>query len=132
MRRAIAAFLALTMGGNGLAMLAAGAWWYAAVPGVPMTGPFNPHFVKDIGAAYLTAGVGLGWFAWSLTPVARGAAMAGAAFLALHAGIHLVEAALDPMGAAHLARDFAGVILPPILAGLVLWPPKPQPETRHA
>ena len=32
--RLIAAMLALTMGANGLAMLAAGHWWYGAVPGV--------------------------------------------------------------------------------------------------
>ena len=132
MRRLIAALLALTMGANGLVMLAAGALWYSAVPGVPMTGPFNPHFVKDIGAAYLVAGVGLGWLAWSATPTARGAAMAGAAFLALHAGIHLAEAATDPMGGAHLARDFAGVILPAILAVIAVWPAKPRLETRHA
>ena len=48
LRRLIAALLALTMGGNGLVMLAAGRWWYGVVPGVTMTGPFNPHFVKDM------------------------------------------------------------------------------------
>ncbi len=45
MKRALALVLALVMAGNSVAMLVAGPWWYGAVPGVPETGPFNPHFV---------------------------------------------------------------------------------------
>ena len=51
------------MGANGVVMLAAGRWWYGAVAGVPETGPFNPHFVKDIGAAYLVVGAAFAWLA---------------------------------------------------------------------
>lgn len=133
MKRSIAFPLAAAMGANGLVMLVLGPWWYGAVPGVPDTGPFNPHFVKDIGAAYLTAGLGLGWLA--LRPAeaaARGAALAGALFLALHAGIHLVEAIGHPAGLADLARDFPGVILPAILALWVAWPAARQLEVSHA
>ena len=133
MKRAIAVLLAVAMGANGLVMLAAGPWWYGAVPGVPMTGPFNPHFVKDIGAAYLTAGLGLGWLALRPTEaVARGAALAGALFLVLHAGIHLIEAVGNPAGLADLARDFPGVILPAILALWIAWPSHRQLEVSHA
>jgi hypothetical protein len=133
MRRALALLLATAMGGNGLAMLAAGPWWYGAVPGVPETGPFNPHFVKDIGAAYLVAGVGLAWLGLRpLEAAARGAAMAGASFLALHAGIHLAEAIGRPAGLADLARDFPGVILPAMLATWVAWPPARKLEPSHA
>ena len=133
MRRAIAIVLAVAMSGNGLVMLAAGPWWYTAVPGVTETGPFNPHFVKDIGAAYLVAGLGLAWL--GLRPMeaaARGAAMAGAAFLVLHAGIHLVEAIGHPAGLADLTRDFPGVILPAILAAWVAWSPVRKLELSHA
>ena len=49
MRRLIAAVLAIPTGLNGLAMLVAGPLWYQTVPGAPETGPFNPHFVQDIG-----------------------------------------------------------------------------------
>jgi hypothetical protein len=31
---------------------------------VTATGPYNPHFVRDIGAAYLVTGLGAAWFAW--------------------------------------------------------------------
>ena len=140
MKRILAAALGLFAGLNGLVMLAAGPAWYHAVPGVPGTGPFNAHFVKDVGAAYLTSGLAFAWLAVEGSGRARGAAAAGALFLALHAGIHLAEAVGDPMGPAHLARDAGGVLLPAILALWVGWPvrssPKPSPklptETRHA
>ena len=133
MKRAIAVLVAVLMGGNGVAMLVAGAWWYGVVPDVTKTGPFNPHFVKDIGAAYLTAGLGLAWLAARpLEVAARGAAMAGALFLVLHAGIHLVEATGHPGGLGDFARDFPGVILPAILAAWVAWPPSRKLELSHA
>jgi hypothetical protein len=132
MRRAISILLAVTMGGNGLVMLAAGRWWYGAVAGVPQTGPFNPHFVKDIGAAYLVVGAAFAWLAARPAAEARGAATAAAAFLALHAGIHLAEAAGAPAGLADLARDFPGVILPALLAVWVVAAPYPSREPRHA
>jgi hypothetical protein len=124
--------LAVTMGLNGLAMLAAGRWWYVAVPGVTATGPFNPHFVKDIGAAYVVAGAAFAWLAWRASPAARGAAGAGAAFLALHAGIHLAEAIGAPSGLADLARDFPGVILPAVVAAWIVAAPYQSRDPRHA
>jgi hypothetical protein len=130
LNRALAAILALTMGGNGVVMLAACRWWYGAVPGVVMTGPFNSHFVKDIGAAYLVVGAAFAWFAARPSPAARGAVIAAAVFLGLHAGVHLADAATDPAGLADLARDFTGVFLPALLAGsIAIGYPK---ETRHA
>jgi hypothetical protein len=132
MRRAISILLALTMGGNGLVMLAAGRWWYDAVAGVPMTGPFNPHFVKDIGAAYLMVGAAFAWLAARPAPEARGAAIAAAAFLGLHALIHLTEAIGMPTGLADLARDFPGVILPALLAAWVVATPYQSREPSHA
>ena len=55
MRRSIAAVLAVLTVLNGLTMLLAGAAWYESVPGVSETGPYNPHFIEDIGAAFLVA-----------------------------------------------------------------------------
>jgi dipeptide/tripeptide permease len=132
MRRSLAVLLALALGLNGATMLAAGRWWYGAVPGVTATGPFNPHFVKDIGAAYLVAGGGFAWLAWKPAGAARGAAAAAAAFLALHAGVHLAEAARDPTGLTDVARDFPGVLAPALVAVWIAWTTHPRPETRHA
>ncbi len=57
--RWIAALLGGGLAVNALIQLALPLAWYDAVPGVPLTGPFNPHFVRDIGMAYLV--VVLGW-----------------------------------------------------------------------
>jgi hypothetical protein len=114
MGRITAAVLATLLGANGLTMLFAGLWWYNAVPGVIATGPYNPHFVRDIGAAYLTAAGGLGWFA--LRPrEAWPALVAAAAFQLLHVAIHVLDALGGAMPVADVSRDFAGVYLPALL-----------------
>jgi hypothetical protein len=84
MRGAVAWILGIALAANGFVMLGAPAAWYAAVPGVAATGPFNAHFIRDIGVAYVLCGASLPWFA--ISPAARPAAVIGAAFLALHNG----------------------------------------------
>jgi hypothetical protein len=123
MSRILSGLLALLLAGNGAAMLAAGRWWYGAVPGVTSTGPFNPHFVKDIGAAYLVCAAAFGWRA--LRP-AQGwsAAVAAAAFLVLHALVHVADAFAGGHAGHDLARDFAGIFLIAALAVAAAWPPR--------
>jgi hypothetical protein len=77
MRVIIAWALGLGLGANGLAMLCLPAHWYAAVPGVADTGPFNPHFIRDIGLAYVVAATTLVWFALDRTPPPGGAGRRG-------------------------------------------------------
>jgi hypothetical protein len=101
-------------------MLAAPASWYAALPGVDATGPFNAHFVRDIGAAYLVSGAALVWLAISATGLA--AAQAAAAFLAIHAFIHAWDAAAGREHAHQLLIDLPSVFLPPALAIWLVWP----------
>ena len=115
MSRMIAGALTLLLAGNGLAMLFAGLWWYGVVPGVTATGPYNPHFVRDIGAAYLVAGLGTAWFAWKPRE-GWPALAAGAMFLTLHSAIHVFDAACGAKPLADLMRDFGGVYLPTLLA----------------
>ena len=106
----LAGLTGLLLAGNGLAMLFASVAWYDTVPGVPLTGPFNGHFVKDIGATYLACGLGLAWFAWR--PVQGWAAMAVAAvWLTLHALVHVYDATCGTSPLADLQRDFVGVYL---------------------
>src|SRR4249919_844725 len=112
--RSLAAVLTVMMAGNGLAMLFAGLWWYGVVPGVTATGPFNPHFVRDIGAAYLVVGAGLAAFAWR--PRAAWPALAAAAgFLTLHAAVHVFDAACGTRPLQDVIRDFGGVYLPALI-----------------
>jgi uncharacterized membrane protein YhaH (DUF805 family) len=88
MRRSLAAILAVPTLVNGLVMLVAGPFWYDSVPGVTATGPYNPHFVQDVGMAFIVAALALAARAWR--PRYWPAAVAGAGFLAAHALIHLV------------------------------------------
>ncbi|MGO9401345.1 MAG: hypothetical protein ACLP19_26415 [Xanthobacteraceae bacterium] len=127
--RVIAAWIVgIALAANGLTMLAVPDTWYALVPGVADTGPFNPHFVRDIGAAYLVAGAGLVWFAASRG--ARPAAQAAAAFLAIHALVHLWDAAA---GREHIHQwlvDLPTVFLPPALAIWIAWSPRHAIQTK--
>jgi hypothetical protein len=126
MKRWIAGILAVFNGANGLVMLFAGPFWWRHVPGVPDTGPYNPHLVEDVGAAYLAAGLALA--ARARWPQAWPAAMAGAGFPALHALIHLgmIAGGHDH----HAASNLGAVIVPAILALYAASPSKG--ENQHA
>ena len=56
MRRVFAVIIALVTGANGVAMLVDPAGWFTRVPGAVATGPFNSHFVLDVGIAFIVAG----------------------------------------------------------------------------
>jgi hypothetical protein len=125
MSRILAGALALILGINGLVMLTASFWWYNAVPGVIATGPYNSHFVRDIGAVYLMSAASLGWFAWR---PAQGwpAVVAAAAFLALHAGIHVFDATCSANLLGNLLRDLPGVFVPALIAAALALFAKPR------
>ena len=114
----IAALLGLGGIVNGVMMLAEPMNWYFAVPGVTGTGPFNQHFIRDIGLIYLLTGVAL--LVGLVRPMARtwlwGAA---AAWLSGHALFHFWEVATGICSPNALARDFAGVTLPAIITLLL-------------
>ncbi|MBY8822688.1 hypothetical protein [Sphingomonas colocasiae] len=122
--------LALLLGAamllNGIAMLTAPLAWYGRVPGVIQTGPFNQHFIRDIGLIYAMTGIGF----------ALGAAMprnrlllwsAATLFLTGHALFHFWEVAVGICSTDALPRDFAGVTLPALI-GLSLsgWAAMPR------
>ncbi|WP_380878788.1 hypothetical protein ACFB49_18640 [Sphingomonas sp. DBB INV C78] len=103
---------------NGTFMLLSPANWYFAVPGVTTTGPFNQHFIRDIGLIFLLLGAALIYGA--VQPSARiflwGAT---ALWLAGHALFHFWEVAVGICGPLALARDFPAVTLPAILTTLL-------------
>jgi hypothetical protein len=115
MARWIAIALTVLFLGNGLVMMAAPYPWYLAIPGVIQTGPFNDHFVRDIGATYLACAIGTSLGALDLRRHA-GAVAVAAGFQGLHAAIHVIAPFCGsgppwPL----LARDFPGVFLPTVL-----------------
>jgi len=103
MRAKVAWLIGLLSAINGVFMMTAPAAWYRIFPGVVQSGPFNGHFIRDIGAAFLVAGMGFVWFANDSR--ARPAALAAAAFFALHALIHIGDAIAGRESLYHAALD---------------------------
>ena len=125
LKRGLLGLIAMMTVANGAKMLFDGLGWYDAVPGVHDTGPYNPHFVQDIGLAFIVAGGALLAAVWrpSLWP----AAVTGAAFLIAHAGLHLVGITRGEDH--HAALDVGLIVVPSLVA---LWASLPSKEARHA
>ena len=99
---------------NGTFMLIDPERWYLDVPGVTTTGPFNQHFIRDIGMVFLL--VGGSFLLGAARPHLRVALWgAPSLWLAGHALFHVWEVAVGICGPSALARDFAAVTLPAII-----------------
>lgn len=117
----IAVVLGLGALANGVYMMVAPESWYWLVPGVPDRGPFNQHFVRDIGFTYALIGCAFICGAiyarqrlllWSMST----------AWLVSHGVFHIWEVIVGICGPASLAEDFGGVTLPALLGvGLVIY-----------
>jgi hypothetical protein len=93
--------------------------WYQLLPTVQATGAFNQHFIRDIGLAYLTCGMLLGYAA--RFPSGRWlAAVAGVLWLTLHGAYHVWEL-FSGVGAQHVFWiDAPGVLGPPLMVWIAL------------
>ena len=107
--------LGIGMLANSLWMLAGPMHWYRELPAaVPDTGPFNAHFVRDIGCAFLTVGAALLWAAFA--PAQRMPLTAIAAlFLGAHALLHVYDTTRGALDATHWGLDVLGVYAPALL-----------------
>jgi hypothetical protein len=115
---AIAIILGIGAEANGIFMLISPANWYFAVPGVTTTGPFNQHFIRDIGFIFLF--IGTSFLIGAVRPQFRTVLWAAPAlWLSGHALFHFWEVAVGICGASALARDFPAVTLPAILGLLI-------------
>jgi hypothetical protein len=116
---AVAALLAVILLINGTVMLLVPEAWYWQVPGVADRGPFNQHFIRDIGIVYCLMGVS---FMLGLSRVAERPLLwlAPSCWLAGHALFHIWEVLVGICSPTAMLEDFAGVTLPALL-GLWLW-----------
>lgn len=125
MMRTFCLAAASTMGvaavANGLFMLASPEGWYFAVPGVTTTGPFNQHFIRDIGLIFLF--IGPAFLVGAVLPHYRVVLWAvSTLWLSGHALFHFWEVAVGICGPSVLVRDFPAVTLPAIIgAALTFW-----------
>ncbi|CAH1387489.1 hypothetical protein [Candidatus Nitrotoga sp. M5] len=113
--------LGLVLEANGLFMLISPENWYFSVPGVTTTGPFNQHFLRDIGLIFILIGaaflVGAAQrkyrlLLWSAPTI----------WLSGHALFHFWEVAVGICGPSALARDFSAVTLPALIGiALTAW-----------
>lgn len=117
----VAVVLGIGAVANGAFMLASPADWYFAVPGVTTTGPFNQHFIRDIGIIFLF--IGAAFLIGSARPACRVVLWAAATlWLGCHALFHVWEVAAGICGPSALVRDFPAVTLPALIgAALTLW-----------
>lgn len=83
------------------------------------TGPLNEHFLSDVGAAYLTAGLALLLAAyiekWRV-PFSVSAVF----FLGLHSLIHITEMVTGQLESMQIASDLVTVVLPTAFVGIVI------------
>lgn len=96
-------------------MLATPAHWWAVLPGaVPDFGPLNEHFIRDIGATYLTLGVALVWAAFA--PAVRVPVLViVTTWNAAHAAVHVLDTVRGLVDHEHWALDAPGVYGPTLV-----------------
>ena len=118
---ALAVILGIGALANGGFMLVSPTGWYFAVPGVTTTGPFNQHFIRDIGIIFLF--LGAAFLTGAARPEFRIVLWSAASlWLCCHALFHFWEVAVGICGSSALVRDFPAVTLPALIGiALTLW-----------
>ena len=113
--------LGVAVAANGLLMLVSPLDWYFFVPGVTTTGPFNQHFVRDIGLIFLF--IAAAFLLGAAKPQHRAILWAAPTlWLGGHALFHLWEVAVGICEPSAIARDFLAVTLPAIVGAVItLW-----------
>lgn len=118
--RVLLTIIGIYQAANGAIMLAAPRFWYGIVPGVTQTGPANIHFIRDVGLAFLAAGVAL--LMAARRPHDGRLIAAATVFLGGHALFHLVEMASHGTTIADAARDVMLIVVPGLLPLAALLP----------
>ena len=85
--------------------------FYETGPGVADTGPYNMHFLRDVGFAFSVSALGIGW---GLKQNSKPLIVFGSAWIALHGLFHLVLWFIHPSSAG-VVNDLILVFLPATL-----------------
>ncbi len=108
---------------NGAGMYSVPGDWFVAVPGVTETGPFNAHFVRDVGAAYVASGVAV-VLAIKIRTARFPLLGIASIFSVGHAARHAIEWVTVEATHNHWLADAAGVVVPAAIvfgATVIAW-----------
>jgi len=96
---------------NAVWMLAAPRHWYETIPGAADFGPYNEHFVRDIGCIYLTTALAL---TWALVSIRHRFVLLAVVtvFHVAHAMLHVFDTAGGHVSADHWWLDLPTIYLP--------------------
>ena len=88
--------------------------FYQTIPGLEVMGPFNQHFIRDVGLAFVASGAAMLWGTWTCN---RGVVIAGAMWPAMHGAFHMsIQIGRGLPGDLIMWFDFLAVIAPAFLA----------------
>jgi hypothetical protein len=104
---------------SGIFMLLTPSIWYQTIPGVTETGPFNEHFIRDIGLAFLASGAALG-IATVAGKARRALVCTALVFTGGHAVLHAWEIVSDMPALPAVLRDVATILVPGLLPVIAL------------
>ncbi|MFZ5608155.1 MAG: hypothetical protein ACOY99_00935 [Pseudomonadota bacterium] len=105
---------------NGMEMLVLPRYWYTQTPGVAEAGAFNIHFIRDIGIAFLTASLALGW-GLARPRWRRPMLLIALIWFGGHAALHGVEIAWSSGYREGLWVELAAIIAPSLLMLILFW-----------
>jgi hypothetical protein len=93
--------------------------FYDRTPGLAMMGPYNVHFIRDVGLAFVAAGISAAVGAWRRN---RSLAFAGTVWPFLHALFHIQIWSHRGFPFDAIAGfDFVAVMAPAFLAVMLAW-----------
>jgi len=101
--------------------------FYETGPGVSDTGPFNMHFLRDVGFAFLVSSLGI---AYGLVLRLKPLIVFGTAWLAMHGLFHLILLIVHSNLASEAGLVDVGIVVLP--AALVSYLAITYKETQHS
>lgn len=127
-RFGILALLSMLTSLNALWMILFPFNWYNEVPAhVPDFGPYNQHFVRDFGCAFLLVGIGL-WVGLKNIKYRSASIFFASGFYVLHASTHIYDTLQGAVEPVHWLIDFPTTYLPAIL---LVWMARTKEKSAH-
>jgi hypothetical protein len=127
-RRTLYVVFALIALVNAVWMLASPESWYTGLPAaVPDTGPYNGHFIRDLGVVFLIIAGGFSWCARHVDR-SKPVLIAITLFYVGHAIVHLLDLVSGRLPHSHWGIDTPAVFLPALILVALIFVPQRKPQ----